>query len=332
MIDNFKETFKEEAHELLGTLEISLLELEENPANLALLDDVFRAMHTIKGSSAMFGFDNISSFTHRVEDVYDRLRNGELSLTKELVDLTFQVKDHIRILLEEDDNPEIRENTQRLASAFECFSSTESAVINTPSDSEAEDSIKAKPSTSLITYRIRFKPQKEIFLHGTDPATLLRELSELGDHITRAHIKDIPPIDELDPELCYLWWDIILTTAQGENAITDVFIFVEDKSEISIDIIDEDDIFDSEMDYKRLGEILIDRGDISVEELKTFLKDKVLLGEMLGDADIVESEEVESALAEQGYMRRLKENRQRSVQESSIRVNSEKLDIGRPGW
>lgn len=82
------EAFREEAYELLTSLESSLLELEESPADLEIVGAVFRAMHTIKGSGAMFGFDDISSFTHDVETVYDLVRNGELAVTGELVNLS----------------------------------------------------------------------------------------------------------------------------------------------------------------------------------------------------------------------------------------------------
>jgi two-component system chemotaxis sensor kinase CheA len=62
-----RQAFREEAFELLGELESSLLELEEDPGNAEVINRVFRAMHTIKGSGAMFGFEDIASFTHEVE-------------------------------------------------------------------------------------------------------------------------------------------------------------------------------------------------------------------------------------------------------------------------
>ena len=71
MLDAQQEAFREEANELLTELETALLELEENPEDPEIVAQVFRAMHTIKGSGAMFGFDDISSFTHEVETVYD---------------------------------------------------------------------------------------------------------------------------------------------------------------------------------------------------------------------------------------------------------------------
>ena len=87
MLDQLANTYREEAAELLAELENSLLELEEHPEDHDLINRVFRAMHTIKGSGAMFGFDEIARFTHEVETVFDLVRNGnEILLLRDVVD------------------------------------------------------------------------------------------------------------------------------------------------------------------------------------------------------------------------------------------------------
>ena len=98
-----RQAFREEAFELLGELESSLLELEEDPKNSEVINRVFRAMHTIKGSGAMFGFEDIASFTHEVETVFDLARNGQIAVSKELLDLTLLARDHILAMLEGED-------------------------------------------------------------------------------------------------------------------------------------------------------------------------------------------------------------------------------------
>jgi two-component system chemotaxis sensor kinase CheA len=85
MVDQHIEVFREEAAELLTSLESALLELEESPRDEELVAQVFRAMHTIKGSGAMFGFDEVAEFTHEVETVFDLVRKGELAVTGDLV-------------------------------------------------------------------------------------------------------------------------------------------------------------------------------------------------------------------------------------------------------
>ncbi len=326
MMDRFKETFREEAGELLEQLETSLLELEEKPQEQELLDTVFRALHTIKGSSAMFGFDSVSSFTHEVEEVYDKIRNGEIALTRELIDLTLEVKDQIRVLLDESEavKPGVAADTERIVQAFLQLQ-PERPLSQALSREEGPTGESVAKEISK-TFRIRFKPDKGIFLHGTDPAKLLAELGSMGEHVILAHMEDIPSLEEINPELCYVWWDIILTTKREIAALQDVFIFVEDKSELSIEIIDQGDMLDAEDDYKRLGEILVDRGDISNGKLQEVIKETKRIGEILEEDSLVQHDEVESALAEQRYMRTLKGQQQKSVQASSIRVGSDKLD------
>ncbi len=80
-MDNYGEAFREEAHELLSELETALLELEENPDDRDLVGRVFRAMHTIKGSGAMFGFEDIAAFTHDIETVFDGVREGKIPVS-----------------------------------------------------------------------------------------------------------------------------------------------------------------------------------------------------------------------------------------------------------
>jgi len=92
-VDHFKQSFREEAREILVELELSLLELGENPADMELVGRTFRALHTIKGSGAMFGFEELAAFTHNLENAYDEVRNGRLAVTAELVDLTLTALD-----------------------------------------------------------------------------------------------------------------------------------------------------------------------------------------------------------------------------------------------
>src|SRR3972149_7520507 len=99
-MDKHRETFKEEAYELLGELETALLELEESPDNTELIGRVCRVMHTVKGSGAMFGFDDIADFTHEIETIYDLVRNGKMAVTKELINSTLLARDQIRAMLD----------------------------------------------------------------------------------------------------------------------------------------------------------------------------------------------------------------------------------------
>lgn len=153
---------------------------------------------------------------------------------------------------------------------------------------------------------------------------LLEELSELGICSIVAHTREIPTLEELDPELCYTYWDVILTTDQGQNAIRDVFIFVEEECDIRIQEISGTTGETGETAYKKLGQILVERGDLTPEELESALSGQKLLGQLLVENDILPPSPVESALAEQAHLARV--HRSRKAPAGSIRVPTEKLD------
>src|ERR1700683_411490 len=99
--DQFKQSFREEAREVAVDLESALLELNSNSRDPELIGRVFRALHTIKGSGSMFGFEELAAFTHNLETAYDEVRNGRLQVSSELIDLTLAALDQIRAMLDE---------------------------------------------------------------------------------------------------------------------------------------------------------------------------------------------------------------------------------------
>lgn len=100
MIDKFKQAFQEEAREILMELESALLELNDRQGDAELVGRAFRALHTIKGSGAMFGFDEIASFTHHIENAFDQVRNGRLNATTDLISLSLAAVDQIKAMLD----------------------------------------------------------------------------------------------------------------------------------------------------------------------------------------------------------------------------------------
>lgn len=329
-----RQAFKEEAYDLLGELESALLELEENPQDQELIDRVFRAMHTVKGSGAMFGFDDIATFTHDVETAFDKVRGGEIPVTRELLDLTLRARDHILELLDDTTGTcagsalakEIIAGLRRLSGAPCAAVAAPVGAAPLPAEPGEGASDTAPGDAGAVTYRIRIRPGRDILHCGANPLALLAELRELGMSQVAAHIGEVPPLSEMDPEGCYVWWDVILSTDKGEDAIRDVFIFVEDDCEVAIQVIDTLGALEGDTTYKRLGEILVERGDIAADDLRRVLGEQPRLGDLLTEAGVVSREQVESALAEQTAVRRIRKDRDEQATASSIRVAADKLD------
>ncbi|MCX5811954.1 MAG: chemotaxis protein CheA [Proteobacteria bacterium] len=328
--NTYKETYKEEANEQLLELETALLELEETPDDTELIGKTFRAMHTIKGSGAMFGFDDIAGFTHEIETVYDKVRNGKIPVTKELIDLTLMAKDRIKSMLDETppDKARIGLTSSEIVAAFKKLASEKALFTAPPVSSSSERASSSYTSDGDISYRIRFKPSSDIFLTGTNPLLLLGEIRSLGECKVIAQVDDIPSLDEMNPECCYAYWDIILTTNKGIDAVRDVFIFIEDSCELTINAIDSGKTFDIEEDYKKIGEILVEKGDIKKEDLQKALTEKKYLGEILVERGLVDSDKVESALIEQEHIQKIRDKaKAKEETQLNIKVPADKLDI-----
>jgi len=328
MIDQHKIAYREEASDLLCELETALLELEKTPDDMDLIGRVFRAMHTIKGSGAMFGFDEIAAFTHDVETVYDGVRNGQILVTNVLIGLTLKACDSIRQMIEDEEGASERdvEQTEGLVRSFrEILQDNQSTSFNgsKPANPVVKESRTEKKQQ--ITYRIRFVPAASIFACGTNPILLLNELSGLGMCTITADTDAIPSLDEIDPESCYTRWDILLTTDKEMNAVRDVFIFVEDDCDLQIEVLDDELGTDTEHGYKKLGQILIEKGDLSEKAVQKVLGSQKKVGELLVNEGLVEPGKVQAALAEQKHSREVQQKRQPEFT-ANVRVTAEKLD------
>ncbi|MBF0418690.1 MAG: chemotaxis protein CheA [Magnetococcales bacterium] len=316
--------FTEEAYELLSELEASLLELEESPGDQDLIGRVFRAMHTIKGSGAMFGFDEVAEFTHEVETVFDMARNKTILVTKPLIDLTLAARDQIRAILDAaaGGEPADKENAQRIIQGLRALLP---GAGGAPAAGAAPTSKKPPAQASEDephVYRIRIKPSPDIFANGTNPLLLLSELRDLGEECqVIAQYDKLPPLENLDPETCYTSWEVFLTTQKSENAIRDVFIFVDDQCELNIRLLDREEVLGT--DVQKIGNILVQRGDIPEEVLEQALKP---IGDRLVEAGAVSPSQVKAALAEQNAIKSKRDKKVQAESAASVRVPSEKLD------
>jgi two-component system chemotaxis sensor kinase CheA len=233
MTDKYKQAFQEEAREIVAELELALLALNETPEDRELVGRVFRAMHTIKGSGAMFGFDELAGFTHNLENAFDEVRNGRLKVTGELINLSLGALDQIKGMLEETSGPgekteRILADLRRLTGKGETATAAAAAIAAVPET----PTVAGSPTRDWV---VRFYPGPGLMRTGADPLLLLRELKRLRSLRMKASMAAVPPLNELDAERCYIGWDMVLTTAAERQAISDVFIFVEDICELTIE-------------------------------------------------------------------------------------------------
>jgi len=228
VLEQLQAAFLPEAADLLADLGDALLALELDPLNSDLVNRVFRAMHTLKGSGATAGFRRLANFVHHVEEVFNRIRNHELTTTPELIDAALKATDCCGLLLKLGSNSESNVPLEgEVLAAISPYLPELKAVRSKAVETCA-------PPDELHRYTIDFAPTREIFFSGTDPASLLLELGDLGLVEVRCDTEGLTTRDEFEPEQCYLKWHISIQTKHPEGALRAVFQFVEDDCGILI--------------------------------------------------------------------------------------------------
>jgi two-component system chemotaxis sensor kinase CheA len=216
--------FRTEAAELLEAIEAGLMDLIENLTDKDQIDAVFRSLHTLKGSGAMFGFEALAGFTHHCETAFDRVRKGEVPATVPLVSAVLAARDHMRTLVE-------TPNGDHEAVGIALLAKLQQAIDGT-GEAEAAPAVETGPKETV--YKIHFSLPANAMANGTNPLPLLDELRDLGECKIVADRSAIPVLGDLNPADLYITWDVELKTTAPRSAIEDVFIFVMDEMELNI--------------------------------------------------------------------------------------------------
>lgn len=226
--------FFSEAAEQIELLEQLLLQLESSPSDRPLLDSLFRCAHTVKGSSGIFGLDDVVAFTHHLETLLDKLRDGTVSLTAEVSTLVLRAVDEIRILLRiaesPDDAPDDPARRRDVVIALQ-------GAAGIPSEESSQNPVPATPSLQAPTrwhIAVRFGP--DTFRNGMDPLAILAYLQRFGTiRGATSAIDDVPPLDELDPETCHVSTEFDFETDAVREQIESAFSFVRDHCDLKIE-------------------------------------------------------------------------------------------------
>lgn len=212
-------TFREEAHDLVSQLEDLLLEVDDANVNIETVNSIFRVMHTLKGAGAIFGFNYITDFTHKMEDVYDKIRNEELVLNNDIISVTLSSVDLIRNLI---NNPDVLpDNFQKL---------TDRILSIAPSIPNNNLIASNQNNTSFQRnfFYIYFNPGSDVLFDGTNPLYLIQDLNNIGKCLVE-HGTIIQPDETYDPLKNYSFWHIIIDTTCTINDIEDNFMFLAEK-------------------------------------------------------------------------------------------------------
>jgi two-component system chemotaxis sensor kinase CheA len=285
------EIFSEESDELLQQSEYILLKLEDEPDSDDLINDLFRTIHTIKGSAGLFGFDDVVSFTHVAESVMGQIRDKEVSLDENLLGLLLDSRDQISQLVshvlrnaELPISDILKETGEKLLLKLKKYLSNE--LINIESaittESVSETLIKSNKvfepresdNVSNDYWHISVRFNRNILADGMDPLSFLRYLNQVGTYINMTTlVSDLPSLEDINPEESYLGFEISLNSSASKDSIAEVFEFVQGDCQLHIlpprsrldgytkliDALPEENM--------AIGEILVASGALTKDEL-----------------------------------------------------------------
>lgn len=334
-LDQVLHTFIVEARELLEDMEAALLRVADEADPRESINAIFRAAHTIKGSSGLFGLDAVVAFTHVVESVLDRVRDGAVALDEPLVVLMLASGDYIGRLVDavERGEPQADPTTEPEGAAL--LGRLQEFLAGRESSTPPASMAAGAPATDTAArwhLSLRFGP--DVLRNGMDPLSFIRYLATLGEIEHIVTLPDgVPGLDALDPEGCCLGFEIAFITTADKAAIENVFEFVIDDCALRIvppgsRVAQYIELIQSLPEQpSRLGEILVRCGSVTAHELETALQLQAgsvpaqKIGAILAGQGKVAPQVVEAALAKQ---KQVKETR--STESQSVRVDADKLD------
>ncbi|MDH5518511.1 MAG: chemotaxis protein CheA [Gammaproteobacteria bacterium] len=346
-MDAAKQGFQVEAEELLEDMEQALLHLESEPDDMDAVSAVFRAAHTIKGTAGVFGFDDVVSFTHVAESLLDKIRDREIVINDEIIAVLLKSGDHmaelVNYVVENDDSVpgDLLVISESLIVQLEsCMGQTRN---NSSNDAEPAPSVikeisrDESLSVSNDNWHISLRFGPDVLKGGMDPQSFIRYLQRIGNIVSISTLLDnVPLLHEIDPEDCYLGFEIGFETEESKESIESVFDFVKDDCQIRIlppnSLIGEYISLIQELpeEDSMLGEILLKTKVLTRKELNKVLNDQQAisnsggeqpLGEILVDSGVVEQQVVTAAVEKQQVVRNKKKSESKSV-----RVDAVKLD------
>ncbi|MDO8775433.1 MAG: chemotaxis protein CheA [Burkholderiaceae bacterium] len=350
-LDDALQTFIAECRDLLLSMEEALLRIEQTPDDIDTINAIFRAAHTIKGSAGLFGLDGIVAFTHVAESVLDKVRSNELRVSPELVALLLQSGDHMSELVDHiaqggELAAPVAAQGQTLIGLLSAYLGDGPAVHATPvaasvpAEYEFPHTTQGGGEVETDHWHLSLRFGRDVLRNGMDPLSFIRYLGTLGQIVRIVTLTGaIPPAASMDPECCYLGFEVGFKSQADKATIEGVFEFVREDCRIRIlpphskiteylgllsDLPQEQDIL--------LGDMLVRCGTLTQNELDTALRIQKAQGQMPGQAQrpigevLVGEHMVQSPVVDAALEKQKQRKNSKAAEANLIRVDADKLD------
>ena len=236
-LKEFHDAFFEESFEALDDMEAGLLNINIEAFDLDEINTIFRAAHSIKGCSATFGFTDIATFVHRMETALDNMRSQLLEMTPDLIDLLLKSLDTLRTMFIQTkaEQPIDKNNVQKITEDLNVFLTLNTKKENSTLETKVNLPISVtKQNEGEAQWQIKFIPSLNILKTGNDPLRLFKVLAEMAEIKTEVDVTSLIGFRVIEPEECYLSWQLLLKGNINEQEILDIFEWVQDDCQIEV--------------------------------------------------------------------------------------------------
>ena len=234
------EEFLEECEDILSDLEDALLILETQPHNRAQVDRVFRGFHTIKGGAGIVELGELGEYAHVVESLLEKLRDGKVASTPDIITLLLQATDVVKSHLQHvvgagDIARELETQTLQAVGVFQAQDLAAPPPPQAPLEPSTALPEISGEANSVYLLHLRFHP--DYLKQGGEPLLLLEELEQLGTTLAIAHPGAVPELDVLNPDTLHLWWSVQLLSERPLEDIQNVLMFFEQDNDFSVELV-----------------------------------------------------------------------------------------------
>lgn len=271
--EQMREVFFQEMHDVFEHIDSCILLLEKDPNDIEIIRNLFREVHTLKGSSGVFGLREISDLTHHAEDLLDKMREGKIRPHEDVFSALLKCFDRLKEMMacarnKQDfsgfDNQELVTQLSEIKNNFSMTSVPTTAakpltVLPTPQPASIEKQSPQKADTNAVEneFHIKIMNADQFFLTGLDPLPMLLNCRDIATHHFEVitHFSQIPALDELEPEHCYFEFEINFTSPAQLREVEDIFEFAVAVSKVKIETESEPQVHKQPPDLRIVSDI-----------------------------------------------------------------------------
>ena len=343
------ELFAEDTEEQLQFMENALLDATETGVDSEKIGAIFRAMHTIKGTAGMFGFDDVVSFTHVAENLLDEVRKDNVEMTPDMLTLMLKSKDHVESLAqlsinEEEITEEITQTGEGLLVQLRAMLPGAAPTIKAKiaEAEEAFEVFKAKTAevdTSLpqatgeeVMWHVSLRLKEDFFTTGMSVLSIFNFFNEMGEIVMNVPVlSQVPLLKDLDSQKSYMGFEILFQSASSKEDIQEIFEFVEDDVDLVIFHQDDKAALDAlvqKRGVENLQVLLVDEGICEEDAFTpvTQAAETIMIEEKKEEVVVQEVLEPVKAIAPAPSAKK-EPAKKKVAKTSSLRVDSAKIDI-----